>query len=166
MKIAVLGSGAMGSIYGGFLAESDENQVTLIDIWKEHMEAVNADGLIIEGPEGERVIKNFRGLVRASDAGIMDLVIVSVKVTATEEAMSQATSLIGQDTMVLTLQNGLGNIEKLSRVIEAGHILAGTTSFGSFVSGPGRSYRTTPSRGGLEDAPYKGALVLATPKGA
>lgn len=138
MKIAILGSGAMGCLYGGFLAESGENQVTLIDIWKDHIEAINSRGLIIETPEGERVIKNLRGLVTATNADIMDLVIIFVKAIVTQEAMSQALNLIGPGAMVLTLQNGLGNVEKLCRLVEASQVVAGITSFGSFLNGPGR----------------------------
>lgn len=138
MNIAILGAGAMGSIYGGFLAESGENQVTLIDIWKEHMEAVNQRGLIIEGQNGERVIKNLRGVSSAAEAEPAELLIVFVKATHTEEAISQATNLVRPETMVLTLQNGLGNVEKLCRVLSPANVIAGVTSFGASIKGPGR----------------------------
>lgn len=140
MKITILGAGAMGSIYGGFLAESGENQVTLVDIWKEHIEAINANGLSITGMDGvERIVKNnITALASAADTGAADLVIVFVKATFTEQAMRGATNLVGPDTMVLTLQNGLGNVEKLCKVIDQKHVIAGTTAFGASILGPGR----------------------------
>lgn len=138
MKITILGAGAMGSLYGGLLAEAGENQVTLVDIWKDHIEAINANGLSITGMDGvERLVAGLTGVTSAAEAGATDLVIVFVKATMTEEAMRAATNLVGPDTMVLTLQNGLGNVEKLSKVIPTQNVIAGTTAFGASISGPG-----------------------------
>lgn len=137
MKVAILGSGAMGSLYGGMLAEGGCD-VTLIDIWKEHMDRVNASGLSIEGVSGDRVIPSLRGVTDPKDAGEADLVIVFVKATATKTAMEGARSLLGQKTVVLTLQNGLGNVEKLAEVIGESRILAGITGDGCTLLGPGR----------------------------
>lgn len=137
MKIVVLGAGAMGCLYGGRLADSGQD-VTLVDIWRDHMEAINRDGLTIEETAGTRVVKNLRGVCAAEEAGPADLVIVFVKATATEEAMAQAKCLVGPETMVLTLQNGLGNAEKLCRVLDPKHVVAGVTGCGASVLGPGR----------------------------
>lgn len=137
MKVAILGSGAMGSLFGGMLAEGGCD-VTLIDIWKEHMDRVNASGLSIEGVSGDRVIPSLRGVTDPKEAGEADLVIVFVKATATRTAMEGARSLLGPDTVVLTLQNGLGNGEKLAEVIGGERILAGITGEGCTLLGPGR----------------------------
>lgn len=137
MKIAVLGAGAMGCLYGGYLAAAGEN-VSLIDIWQDHIEAINKNGLVIEGSEGQQIITNLRGFKTAQEVGPVDLVIVFVKATNTEAAMEQAKSLVGPDTMVMTLQNGLGNVEKLSRVIDARHVIVGVSGFGASIVGPGR----------------------------
>ena len=136
MKIAVLGSGAMGCLYGGMLAEAG-NDVVLIDIWKEHIDAVNASGLKIEGLSGDRTVKNIRGVTVSAEAGSADLLVVFVKATITEQAMRGAISLVGKDTAVLTLQNGLGNVEKLCGVLDASRVIAGTTGHGSTLIGPG-----------------------------
>ncbi|MDR1043773.1 MAG: 2-dehydropantoate 2-reductase [Candidatus Adiutrix sp.] len=142
MNITILGSGAMGCIYGGFLAESGENQVTLVDIWKEHMDAINQNGLVIMTPDGrERVVKNLKGVYSAAEAGPTELIIVFVKATHTEEAMRQATNLADPETMVLTLQNGLGNVEKLCNVVPRKQVIAGTTAFGASIKGPGRIHQ-------------------------
>lgn len=137
MKAAVLGSGAMGCLYGGMLAEAG-NDVILIDVWKEHIDAINANGLKIEGLNGERVVKNIRGVTDPAAAGIASLVLVFVKATLTERAMREAHSLIGPDTTVLTLQNGLGNVEALCSAIDPSRVIAGTTGHGSTLTGAGR----------------------------
>ncbi|MDR1978169.1 MAG: 2-dehydropantoate 2-reductase [Synergistaceae bacterium] len=136
MKTVILGSGAMGCLYGGMLAEAGYD-VVLIDVWKEHIDAVNASGLKIEGLSGDRTVRNIRGVTNPADAGSADLVIVFVKATTTEQAMRGALCLVGEDTTVLTLQNGLGNVEKLCDVVDASRVVAGTTGHGSTLVEPG-----------------------------
>ncbi len=137
MKIAVLGAGAMGSLYGGLLAEAG-NEVWLIDVFKEHVNAINKDGLQIEGVSGDRVIKNIRATADSEEAGIAQLILVFVKSTITDIAVSQNKALIDEDTIVLTLQNGLGNIEKIQTTVNKENIIAGTTAHGSTMLGPGK----------------------------
>lgn len=142
MKITILGAGAMGCLYGGLLSESGENQVTLVDIWKEHIDAINQNGLVIMTPDGtERVVKNLQGVCSASESRAAELVVVFVKATHTEEAMRQATNLVGPETVVLTLQNGLGNVEKLCSAVSPKHVIAGTSAFGASIKGPGRIHQ-------------------------
>lgn len=137
MKTVFLGSGAMGCLYGGLLAEAGFD-VTLVDVWKEHMDAVNERGLSIQAAGEERVIKNIRGTTDPAAAGKADLIVVFVKSTATSEAMKGAMSLVGPDTAVLTLQNGLGNVEKLAAVAGRARVVAGITGHGSTLLGPGK----------------------------
>jgi 2-dehydropantoate 2-reductase len=137
MKTAILGSGAMGCLYGGILAEAGHD-VVLVDVWKEHMDAVNTSGLKIEDLNGERTVKNIHGVTDPAMAGAVDLVVVFVKATATEQAMRDALCLVGEDTTVLTLQNGLGNVEKICGAVDASHVVAGTTGHGSTLLGPGK----------------------------
>ena len=127
----------MGQLYGGLLAEGGFD-VTLVDVWKEHMDAVNERGLSIEAAGKERIIKNIRGTTDPAEAGKADLIVVFVKSTATSEAMKGAMSLVGPDTTVLTLQNGLGNLEKLVRVAGKERVIAGITGHGSTLLGPGK----------------------------
>ena len=109
MKITVLGAGAMGSLYGGFLAEAG-NEVWLLDIWKEHVDTIREHGLSMEGVSGKRVITNVHATDTPSNIGQSELVIVFVKSTMTDLAVKESKELIGADTTILTLQNGLGNI--------------------------------------------------------
>ena len=134
MKIAVLGAGAMGSIYGGFL--SRKNTVWLIDIWKEHVEMINAGGLRIE--EGEECfVFHPQAVHNAKSVGQVDLVIVFVKSTNTAEALEKNTELFGKDTMVLSLQNGWGNADDILKFVSEERLFLGTTSHGGNVLGPG-----------------------------
>ena len=84
MKIAVLGAGAMGSVYGGYLSQN--NEVWLIDIWKEHVDTINKNGLKIE-KDGKTLIFRPKATCDAKDAGKVDLVILFVKSINTEDAL-------------------------------------------------------------------------------
>ncbi|SHJ97595.1 ketopantoate reductase family protein [Paramaledivibacter caminithermalis] len=130
MKIAVLGAGAMGCLYGGLLAEGD-NEVWLIDIWKEHVEKINKEGLKIQDKCGERIIKNINATIYPNKVGVVDLILVFVKSSSTDKALEGAKGIIGENTIILTLQNGLGNIEKIASVVAEKNIIAGTTAHGS-----------------------------------
>ncbi len=136
MKIAIIGAGAMGSLFGGLLHEAG-NEVHLIDVWKEHVDTINANGLHIEGISGDREVK-LKAHNKASEVGSCDLVIVFVKSTFTKTAIADSLSLINESTAVLTLQNGLGNADILGEVAGPDHVIAGVTSFGSTLLGPGK----------------------------
>jgi len=137
LKVVIVGAGAMGSIYGGFLAEAG-NEVYFLDVFKEHVDNINRDGLWIEGSSGNRYIKGIKATSDPEEVGVVDLAIVFVKSTITDIAINQNKSVIGPETTVLTLQNGLGNIEKLKTVVKESQIIAGTTSHGANLLGPGR----------------------------
>ena len=137
MKIVVLGAGAMGCLYGGHLAEGG-NDVWLLDVWQQHVDAINSLGLSIEGVSGNRFIKNIRATTNSSDVGIADLVIVFVKSTITDLAISDNREIFGEGTAVLTLQNGLGNVEKINQTICEKNIIAGVTAHGATLLGPGK----------------------------
>lgn len=137
MKVVIIGAGAMGSVYGGFLAEAG-NEVYFLDVFKEHVDNINKDGLWMEGTSGDRYIKGIKATSNPEEVGIVDLAIVFVKSTITDIAIKQNQAVIGENTIVLTLQNGLGNIEKLETVVKKEQIISGTTSHGANLLGPGR----------------------------
>lgn len=137
MKVAVLGAGAMGSLFGGLLAEAG-NQVTLIDIWKEHVDAINTKGLKIDETKGVKIVKEVKATTDPSQVDPVELLIVFVKSTVTEVALESAKSIVGDNTTIITLQNGLGNIEKIEKAVGKGRVIAGVTSHGSTLLGPGR----------------------------
>ena len=138
MKIAVVGAGAMGCLYGAKLSAVESNQVTLLDVWQEHVDAINVSGLEME-EKGE--ILNYGQLMATSNpasVGPVDLAIIFVKSTLTAAAMESNQAVFGPETIALTLQNGLGNVDIISSHIDPDHVLAGTTAHGATMLGPGK----------------------------
>lgn len=136
MFITVIGAGAMGSLFGGLLKASGQD-VVLVDLWQEHVQSIEHQGLTILDREMER---NIKISARTEPQGIRpaDLLLIFVKSTQTPLAARSAVSLLKPEGLVLSLQNGMGNGEALAEVVEAHRILAGTTSHGAHVLGPGR----------------------------
>lgn len=141
MKIGLLGCGAMGSLYGGYLTKAHE--VYVCDVWKEHVEAIRKDGIRLDEPSGETAV--FRPAFATSDPkeiGHMDLMIVFVKYMLLEEALKNAKSMIGPQTLVLSLQNGIGNYDEIAKVVPEKQICCGTTAHGCTFLEPGHVRHT------------------------
>jgi 2-dehydropantoate 2-reductase len=138
MKIAIIGSGAMGSLFGGMLALSGCD-VLLYDIFREHVEKVAAEGLAIEdAATGAVTVARPQASTDPGATEGADVLVIFVKSTATEEAAAQFARRARKDAIVLTLQNGLGNEEILTRHFGSGRTAAGVTSQGATFLGPGR----------------------------
>lgn len=135
VKTAVVGAGAIGSLFGGLLVEAGAD-VWLVDVWREHVEAVNDHGLCIEREGPVRTLQ-VRATTDPTVVEQADLIIVLVKSIDTATAAETAAALCGPDSAVLTLQNGLGNAEVLEEWAPNIPILAGTTSHGVTMLGPG-----------------------------
>lgn len=138
MKIAILGAGAMGSMYGGYLSKN--NEVSMVDVWKDHVDAINAKGLIIDEPDGTSVVVHPKAYATADAVGVVDLVVVFVKSIQTLDALKNNMALIGPKTMVLSLQNGYGNAEDMMEYVEKKRVIVGTTSHGCTIKGPGHVF--------------------------
>ncbi len=134
MKIAILGAGAMGSLFGGYLAP--KNDVTLVDIYKEHMDAVNKDGLRMR-INGEVSTVRLKATTNPADAKGAELVIVFVKSTQTGDAIAKNLELFGDDSIVLSLQNGYGNDEDILKYIPRERVIMGTTGRAAAIIEPG-----------------------------
>ena len=135
MKIVVIGAGAMGSLFGALLAESGED-VWLYDIWEEHVKAINEKGLGIE-LDDKTLSVSVNATTDKGQIGKTDLAIIFVKSTQTGDAARIASEFIDTNGYVLTLQNGMGNADIIGEVIEPDRIIAGTTSHGATMLGPG-----------------------------
>ncbi len=136
MKTVIMGAGAMGSLFGGLLASSGQ-EVWLVDIWKGHVDAVRSKGLIIEEKGQDKKVA-IQATTEAASAGKADLVILFVKTYHTEKAVSDALVLDKENTVFLTLQNGLGNEEVICRQVNPKKVLLGVTNQGATLLGPGR----------------------------
>ncbi len=129
MRTAIVGAGAMGSLFGALLSEAG-NDVWLYDVWQEHVDAINASGLQIER-EGVRRSVRIKATTSPENIGQNKLVILFVKSTQTQKASAVARQLAGKTGLVLTLQNGMGNADVIAESIDPTKILAGTTSHGA-----------------------------------
>ena len=136
MKIAVVGAGAMGSLFGGLLAEAG-NEVWLCDIRQDHIQVVTQNGLMIEYETKARQIR-LNAATNPEKIGQSELVLVFVKSTQTESAAKTASRLSGDNGLVLTLQNGMGNAETIAEYIMPSRILVGTTAHGATMLGAGK----------------------------
>ena len=135
MKICFLGAGALGSAIAGSLAEGGAD-VTLVDPWQEHVDAMNRDGLILREGGTHRTVR-VRAATSTAGMAPVDLVIVLVKSFHTRAAIEQARGIVGTDTAVMSLQNGLGHEDILAEVVGRGHVLAGKTYKGGVMLAPG-----------------------------
>ena len=136
MKIAVMGAGAMGSVYAGLLTEGG-HEVWAVDVWREHVDAIRERGLRVEGASGDRVIK-LNATTDPAEPGVCDLVVVATKAAQVGDAAHAAAALIGPDTLVLTIQNGLGAGERICQHMDASRVLLGVAGgFGASMRGPG-----------------------------
>jgi 2-dehydropantoate 2-reductase len=139
MKIAVVGVGAMGSVYAGLLGTSG-NEVWAVDPWAEHIEAIRDHGLRIEGASGDRVVR-LAATSDPADAGIVDLVVIATKAMQVQAAAEGAQALVGPETVVLTIQNGLGSADIVARVLGEERVVIGVAGgFGASIVAPGHAH--------------------------
>ena len=139
MKIAVVGAGAMGSVYAGLLASAG-NEVWAIDNWREHIDAIRESGLRIEGASGDRTVR-LDATTDTSEPGPCDLVIIATKADGVASAAASIGPLLRDDTLVLTIQNGLGAAERICRHLPPDNVLLGVAGgFGASIRGPGHAH--------------------------
>lgn len=134
MRIAVIGAGAMGSIYGGHL--SLHHEVFLIDTNQAVVDQINKDGLkLLEN--GEDIIYHPTALTSTEGQEPMDLVILFVKALFSKAALTNNQGIIGPNTYLMTLQNGSGHEDLLGEFVPQNHIIIGTTEDNGAVLAPG-----------------------------
>ena len=139
-KIAIVGVGAMGSIYAAMMAEA-KHEVWAIDSWDDHVEAINAAGLRLEGPGGSRTVNRIRATSRIEDAGACDLYVIATKANAVGEAARGVAGVMRPDSLVLTIQNGLGAGDRIAAHMATDNVLLGVADgFGASMRGPGHAH--------------------------
>jgi 2-dehydropantoate 2-reductase len=145
LKIAVLGAGALGCAMGSCLSEAG-HEVWLINRRADHVEAMNQHGLSVRINGADRNIPVKAALTAqemAAQTGVVDLIVVLVKSFHTQQAITSATAIVGPNTVVLSLQNGLGHEDVLAEVVGRDKVLAGKTYAGGVMLGPGQIIRGT-----------------------
>lgn len=139
MKIAIVGCGAMGSVYAALLADAG-HEVWAIDSWKEHVEAMRSQGLRLEGASGDRTVQ-LHASTDAAEAGQCDLVIIATKAMHVETAATASKTLVGNDTLILSIQNGLGGPDTAARILGKERVMVGVVGgFGASMRGPGHAH--------------------------
>lgn len=144
-KVVIVGAGAMGSLFGGLLADGGLD-VTLVDVWREHVDAINRAGLAIVGHGGDRTLR-VKATTDPRAVAAADVVLFQCKAFANETAARSVAHLVGPDTAVITFQNGLGNEETLGAILGHEHVLGGLTAQGAVMVRPGvvRNFGDLPS---------------------
>jgi 2-dehydropantoate 2-reductase len=137
VKIAVVGTGAMGSVYAALLGKAG-HEVWAIDTWREHVDAIANSGLTVSGASGNYVVDNLHVGQAPRDAGACDVWVIATKAWAVDEVAAEIAPLLRPDSIVMAFQNGLGAGERVARHIQPEHILMGIAEgFGSSIPSPG-----------------------------
>ena len=137
MRIAILGSGAAGSVFAAYLKKGGADDITLVDLYKAHMDAIAENGLKFRCPEGEFTLTGYKTAYSAEDIGVMDILLLMVKCTQTVGVLEAAKNCIGPDTVIVTLQNGLGNDDECKKFVSGDRIIFGCGNIGTELAGPG-----------------------------
>ena len=125
----------MGSLFGALLSQSGQ-EIILIDIRQDHVDAINSLGIGVESGGKTRRLA-IKASTRIEDGQDSDLVIIFVKSFQTQEAAAAALQCLNKTGSVLTLQNGMGNADIISTIIPPDRVVVGTTSHGATLIGPG-----------------------------
>ena len=138
MKIAVIGAGGVGGYFGARLQAAGED-VTFVQRG-EHGAAMRRDGLAVASPLGDLALPHVAvvGPGEAASIGPVDLVLVAVKSIHTDAAADAAAAMLGPDTAVLSLQNGVENEDRLAAQLGAGRVLGGLCYILALIDAPGR----------------------------
>ena len=140
MKIAIIGVGAMGSVYAALLAEAG-HRIWAVDPWQAHVDAINTTGLRLEGASGDRIVAEITATTDVTQIETCDLCIIATKACHVGAAARTLAPVIGENTLVLTIQNGLGAGERIAEHMATKNVLLGVADgFGASMKGPGHAH--------------------------
>ena len=138
MKVAIIGCGAMGSVYAALLASAG-NDVLVVDRWTAHVEAMRKGGLRVQGASGDRTVALSAHTTPPDEP--VDMVVIAVKAGDVGAAAASAAPLIGPETVVVTIQNGLGSAEVVASELGPERLAVGIAGgFGASVRAPGHAH--------------------------
>ncbi len=136
MKIAVVGAGAMGSIFGARFHQAGHETV-LVDVVQPLVDTINADGVTVVRGDDETVTR-VPATTDPAAVGPVDIVVFFTKCYHTSSAAEGARPLVGPDTVVASLQNGWGNGDVLAAAYPPGQVVLGVTYNSGLLQAPGR----------------------------
>jgi 2-dehydropantoate 2-reductase len=138
-KVAIVGCGAMGSVYAALMSRAD-HEVFCVDTWTDHIAAINRKGLRVEGVSGD-TLAAVKASVTPDDIGICDLIIIATKAFDAEAAAASIKPLIGCDSVVQTIQNGIGASERVAHIVGSRQLAVGVVGgFGASIVAPGHAH--------------------------
>jgi 2-dehydropantoate 2-reductase len=140
MKLCMIGTGAMGSVYGGLLRNAGYD-MTLLDLRAEHVAAIRERGLKVDGVCGEHTVR-APAYADHQELGDFDAVIVFVDANSTREAAATAAQVLQPEGFAITLQNGIGNVEALAERLGEARVLAGVSMDSANFRAPGHASYT------------------------
>jgi len=135
MRIVVMGSGAIGSLYGGLLSKAGEDVMLLVGR-AENVDAINSRGLVVKGVMGSHTLP-LKATTDPSDVDSADLVLLTTKTHDSVEAVSRIKHLVDNGATLLVIQNGIGTEKMVSEHLETRRVLRATTCMGALMTGPG-----------------------------
>ncbi len=136
-KVAIVGCGAMGSVYAGLMAHAG-HEVYGITLWPEHVAAIRGKGLRVSGISGDKTVRLAGASTTTEGIGICDLVIIAAKAYDAEAAARAALPLLGPQTVVQTIQNGWGSPQAVARIIPPDQLAVGVAGgYGASLPEPG-----------------------------
>ncbi|MCJ7433085.1 MAG: 2-dehydropantoate 2-reductase [Anaerolineales bacterium] len=135
MKIAIMGSGGVGGYYGGLLALQG-HEVTFIARGA-HLQAIQEKGLQVKSIHGDFKVSPARAVADPAEVGAVDLALICVKTYDTESVARLILPLVGPQTSVLSLQNGIDAAERIGKIVGMNHVLGGVTQVSSALEAPG-----------------------------
>jgi len=135
MRIAIMAAGAVGAYFGGRLAAAGHDVFFIAR--GAHLEAIKKNGLKIESVHGDLHLPKPNVTDDPRTVGPVDIVLFAVKLWDTEAAAEQAKPLIGPNTRLITLQNGIDSVDRLSAVLGAEHVVGGAAYIATVISEPG-----------------------------
>ena len=135
MRIAIFGVGGVGGYFGGRLAQVGEDVIFLAR--GEHLNALRTDGLRVESIKGDFTIYPIQATNDPAEVGVVDVILLGVKAWQVQEAVQAIRPLIGPQTCVVTLQNGVEAPEQVAEVLGERHVVGGLCGLISFIVAPG-----------------------------
>jgi 2-dehydropantoate 2-reductase len=135
MKIAIMGTGGVGGYYGGLLARSGQD-VTFIARGA-HLRAIREQGLKVKSVHGDFTVPPAKATDTPAEVGPMDMILFATKTYQTDEAAQLITPMVAQNTVIVSLQNGIDAADRIARVVGMEHMLGGVTWLSAAVEAPG-----------------------------
>jgi len=153
MKIAVMGAGSIGGVVGTYLAKGNED-VVLVDTYKEHVKAMNERGMKIDGVVDETI--PVKAITPDELSGKLNLVFFCVKAINNRQALNMLLPYLGPDSVVVSLQNGI-NEDEIASIIGKNRTIGGITGWGATFMGPAHITKT--SRGNFDIGELDGTIT-------